>query len=180
MLTTPACYTPVDGDLPWAADNGCFAGFDAASFRRMLARLPTTGLFVVCPDVVGNHTATLELWPVWSTEIAKHGHRPAFVLQDGCGFVPEDAGAIFVGGSTEFKLSRGAARLVADAKRQGLWVHMGRVNSRKRLFYASQIGCDSIDGTSMSRFPKTYIPKMLRWAEEADQQPRLFRWGDIC
>ncbi len=36
--------------------------------------------------------------------------------------------ALFVGGSTYFKLGPTAAGLVREAKRRGLWTHMGRVN----------------------------------------------------
>lgn len=51
---------------------------------------------------------------------------------------------------TEWKLGEAAARLVAAAKARGLWVHMGRVNSYKRIAYAASIGCDSSDGTYLN------------------------------
>lgn len=66
---------------------------------------------------------------------------------------------------TEWKLGHAARDLVADAKRRGLWVHMGRVNSLKRLRYAALIGCDSADGTYLvrTRNPDKYLPVVLGW-----------------
>lgn len=52
----------------------------------------------------------------------------------------------------EWKCTPGAARLVAEARRRGKDVHMGRVNSLKRLRYAQSIGCTSADGTIL-QFP---------------------------
>ena len=41
-----------------------------------------------------------------------------------------------IGGTTSWKLGPAAAGLAAQARRRGLWVHLGRVNSLKRLRYA--------------------------------------------
>ena len=46
-------------------------------------------------------------------------------------------------------------QLVAEARARNVWVHMGRVNSLRRLVYAASIGCDSIDGTQWVRFRDT-------------------------
>lgn len=62
---------------------------------------------------------------------------------------------------TEWKLGPAAAELVAEAKARGLMVHMGRVNSRKRLQYAADIGCDSADGTYIGFAPKVNAPKVI-------------------
>ena len=174
QLITPAAGNAVRGDLPWAADNGCFGGLDAAAFCRMLARLPGGALFVVAPDVVADHGLTLALWHEWRAAVAAHG-PVAFVAQDGCDAIPDDAGALFVGGSTAFKLGPQARDLVREAKARGLWVHMGRVNTKRRVMYAHAIGCDSIDGTSASMFPDIYVPRLLRWAEAAERQGAMFQ-----
>jgi len=94
------------------------------------------------------------------------GFPVALVGQDGLQMadVPwDDLDAFFIGGSTEWKLSREAATLAAYAKSKGKWVHMGRVNSRKRIHYAERIGCDSIDGTAFSKWSNVFIPKGLSW-----------------
>ena len=110
---------------------------------------------------VGDADATLERFRQWHMWLC---HLPlAFVLQDGSekpGRVPWDApglAAIFIGGSTEWKLGSEAAHLVAKARRKGLMAHMGRVNSDKRLRYAKSIGCTSVDGTKWVRFRDRYL-----------------------
>ena len=160
----------------WAMDNGAFSGFDAGAFVRMLeAYHQREGcLFVTAPDVVGDAAATFALWPFWSRLIRGCGHRPAWVAQDGMhpGITP-DAPVIFVGGTTKFKESAQVRDLCAYAKAQGVWVHWGRVNGKRRYELALKAGVDSIDGTGFSMFPDTNIPKVAAWAAEIQQQPEL-------
>lgn len=73
--------------------------------------------------------------------------------------------AWLIGGSTSWKLSAAAAGIVNEAKHRGKWVHMGRVNSRRRVLYAKSIGCDSVDGTVL-RFDPARITKVLEWVAE--------------
>ena len=66
--------------------------------------------------------------------------------------------ALFIGGATtEFKLGPEVEAIVAEARQRDVWVHMGRVNSFRRIGYSSSIGCDSIDGTQWVRFRDTYL-----------------------
>lgn len=68
---------------------------------------------------------------------------------------------------TEWKLGRAAALLTQEAKRRGKPVHMGRVNSRRRLRYAASIGCDTADGTYLLFGPRgVNLPKLLSWVAE--------------
>lgn len=140
----------------------------------MLARI--TGLdgckFVTVPDVVGDAQATRALFDDWEPELRELNLPVAYVGQDGQAGVPvpwNQIDAFFIGGSTEWKLGPDAAALTQEAKRRAKWVHMGRVNSRKRIRYARSIGCDSVDGTSFSMFPDRWIPKGLEWISEGDQ-----------
>ena len=149
---------------PWVADNGAFSGFDLAAFRRMLRRIRGKPgcLFVVCPDVVADARATLARFGEWALEVRASGQPVAFVGQDGAEDLDlpwDDFDAWFIGGSTGWKLSQASADLVAQAKRRGLHVHMGRVNSMRRLRAAVDMGCDSCDGSSYSR-----------WAYKADDE----------
>lgn len=69
----------------------------------------------------------------------------------------------------EWKLGPHPRALVAEAKRRGKWVHMGRVNSGKRFRYAAAIGCDSVDGTYLTNGADTNLPKLLAWTRNNEQ-----------
>lgn len=174
VLSSPRrFYLDVDG-WTWAADNDAFGAWDEDRFRVMLDALATVPgcRFVTAPDVVGDHEATLERFFAWEDELAATRLPVAFVLQDGCdgGDVPWDRiAAVFVGGTDLFKMGEPARALVDEAKRLGKWVHMGRVNGRRRIKYALAIGCDSFDGTSMSWFKDRWLVDYLDTAAQPQQ-----------
>ena len=156
----PAMLQPGMGNLPpagqpWAADNGRFSSpetYTDQAYLDWLAKRPRQEacLFATAPDVVGDAEATLALSASMFSRIRALGYRVALVAQDGLEnlTVPwDDFDALFVGGSTAWKLGEAAHRLAAEAKRRGKWVHMGRVNSLRRLRIAQAMGCDSADGT---------------------------------
>jgi len=156
----------------WAMDNYAYSGFDCAAFMDMLRAFQGRKgcLFVSAPDVVGDGPETLKAWPFWSAVIRAVGFRPALVLQDGmvADEIPwSTVAAVFVGGTTAWKLGPQAASLVGMARARGLWAHMGRVNSWERISYAARIGCLSFDGGQYSMFPDRRIPEGLRDAERA-------------
>jgi hypothetical protein len=122
---------------------------------------------------LGDADATLERFRDWHIWLC---HLPlAFVLQDGSerpGRIPWDAPslrAVFLGGSTEWKLGPAAASLIAEAKRRGKWVHAGRVNSLKRIHYFKSLGVDSIDGTKWVRWRDRYLDEGLAAVAEPPQ-----------
>lgn len=47
-------------------------------------------------------------------------------------------------------------------------MHMGRVNSERRLRYADAIGCDSADGTYLAFGPDVNLPDVLAWLRVVD------------
>jgi len=169
-LVVPRCWdrmaeTSSEG-IVWGMDNDCFNGFNRRSWLRMMLSL--VGLpgcvFVSAPDVVADHDATLGLWHEWQPQIFMTGFPAAFVIQDGATIhnVPwETTEAIFIGGTTEYKLGDAAAEIATEANRRELWVHMGRVNSYRRIRYAQSIGCDSVDGTMWAKFRDTYMANGL-------------------
>lgn len=163
---------------PWAADNGAFKAFDAEAFVAMLERHAWRSdcLFVAAPDVVGNAEKTLAKFHRWAIVIRAFGLPVALVAQDGLTVeaVPWiDLDALFIGGTTAWKLGEAAEALVSAAKANRKWVHMGRVNTLKRIRLAARIGCDSFDGTTFSRWPDKYIPLGIAWLEQQAQQPHL-------
>lgn len=171
--------------LLWAADNDAFSGFDRTKYLRMLARLradaPPGLLFVTAPDVVGDARSTAGLFDWWLDELKpgadECGHLPvALVGQDGMEDLDWDwwlglADALFLGGGDAWKLSRAAADLARAAKSRGLWVHMGRVNSQRRLRVAYDFGCDSVDGLSFNNFGDTKLPPACRFLRRLRRRP---------
>lgn len=154
----------------WAMDNGCFNGLDEGAFVRMLEAYDgyqdRGPLFVTAPDKVGDAAWTLSRWPFWSRLIRGLGWPVAFVGQDG--LTPDrvpwgELDALFIGGTTAWKVGAEARTLCGYAKARGKWVHWGRVNGQRRFKLAEEAGCDSIDGTGFSRHPDVNIPKVDEW-----------------
>lgn len=166
----------IEGGSPWACDNSAYSDFDADKFRRMVGRVEDRPrlLWVAVPDVVGDARATLDMWHLWEPEL--RGRVPlAFVLQDGQESLElPPADAYFVGGTTKWKLSQCAESLCREAKRRSSWLHMGRVNSLRRLRVALAFGCDSVDGTGASRWGDIELPKLIRWLKQAKSEVWLW------
>ena len=148
--------------IPWAADNAAFSNFNEREYRLMLdaiAGVPGCR-FVVAPDVVADAAATLERLGEWWDELAERKLPIALAAQDGFDAreIPwTEIDALFIGGTTEWKMGDEARAAVDQAKQHGLWVHMGRVNTIGRIRYAKAIGCDSVDGSKYSKWTDTYV-----------------------
>lgn len=176
FLQTPRTQYSLEGVAVWAMDNGCYAntypGDDA--YLRELERLGAHRercLFVAAPDVVADAPATLQKFPPMAARIRDAGWPVALVGQDGMEKmdVPWDlVDWLFVGGSTEWKMGGGAARLIEAAHAHGKRVHVGRVNSGKRFKHFARLGADTADGTYIGFGPKINAPKVLRWMREAE------------
>lgn len=154
--------TPLNGfklqrpGSPFAIDNGAFAGFKPKAFLSRLERVQEHRehcLFVVVPDVVGSARRTLEVFDRWVSRIP--GWPLALAAQDGQEDMPipwDDISAIFIGGTTDWKLSKEAEQVIRAAQALEKWVHVGRVNTPGRFEHFERLGVDSIDGTGLSRF----------------------------
>lgn len=181
----PAMVTPRMGQKPpagqpWAADNGRFSAPQNYTDEKYLAWLTKMKpyadrcLFATAPDVVGDAAATLKLSLPMLPRIREAGYPVALVAQDGLTpeMVPWDAiDALFVGGTTAYKLTESTYQLVAEAKRRGKWTHMGRVNSWKRFRTAASAGYDSADGTVLRFDPNRPVNE---WSRRALRQKGLW------
>lgn len=173
LLTPLTRYRPQQPDAHFAIDNGAFACFDTQAFKALLVRESDRRAlcrFVAVPDVVESARRTLEVFPHWADRL--RGWPLALVAQDGQQDLPipwDSIAAVFIGGSTAWKMSAHAAAVVKAAKALGKWAHLGRVNSPGRFEYAESLGCDSIDGTGLSRYSH-----MRRAIHEAHTAPQLF------
>lgn len=156
LLTPLTRFKPQQPESRFAIDNGAFAGFDRKAFEALLEREYNRRelcRFVTVPDVVADARRTLEVFDYWYGRLARW--PLALAAQDGQEDLPIPWGiikAIFIGGSTEWKLSRHAAAIIKAAKAMNVWVHVGRVNTPGRFEYFESLGADSIDGTGLSRY----------------------------
>lgn len=156
----------------WAGDTGCYSpsgvrAFDCASYLGWLDRQDRDRcLFVTAPDRVGDPVATLALSLPVLPELRALGYAAALVAQDGLEdlVVPWHAfDALFIGGTTEWKLGPGPVKLIRTARKLGRYVHMGRVNSLRRFAYARSLGCHSVDGTFLAFGPTRNLARVEDW-----------------
>jgi len=163
QILTPSSYAnaPAEGRV-WCADNEAFT--EKYDFKRfyewlwMFRAYRTSCVFVSAKDVVGQCWPTLRLYLFHWLLIKLMGYPVALVAQDGLEavplalrFLPYDA--LFIGGSTEWKMSPAADICIAAAQARGKWTHVGRVNSQKRMRHFKRVGVDSVDGTSLTYAP---------------------------
>ncbi|WP_412538730.1 hypothetical protein R8Z50_23100 [Longispora sp. K20-0274] len=181
MICTPAGGGSPRPGVAWCADNAVFVdGYPGdAKYLAWLRRLGQRSdrqlpAFATAPDVVCQAAATLARSEPMLDPIRAAGYPVALVAQDGLEDldIPWDAiDALFLGGSTEWKLGPAATHLAAEARGRGLWVHMGRVNSHRRLAHAASIGCHSADGTYLRFGPDRNLPNLLGWLDQLEPQP---------
>jgi hypothetical protein len=114
---------------------------------------------------VADARATLVRFALWLPVLRYYRLPVAFVAQDGQEelAVPwREIACLFIGGSTAWKLGPHAVRLIHEAAERGLWVHVGRVSTPKRIAHFDSLPVTSIDTTAVSRAPR----KHLRWMLE--------------
>lgn len=184
QIITPAAGNRLEPAVEFIVDNSIFGGSypGDAAYLAYLAAYSTHAdrcRFVVAPDVVCDAAGTLARSVPMLGPIHGIGLPVAYVAQNGA--TPSNLPwgyftALFLGGDTDWKLGPAAAALASEAHRRGVSVHMGRVNSLKRLRYAAAIGCDSADGTFLAFGPDKNLGPLLAWLRDVEQ-PTLFDWS---
>lgn len=154
-----------EGFEPYALDNGAWTAhqqgrpFDEGAFSCAVEALGHGAEFVIAPDIVCGGLASLRLSESWLSRLKPFGRRRLVPVQNGMepadlrALLSADVG-IFVGGDTTWKEATLPiwGRL---ARETGCYLHVGRVNSARRILLCQLAGADSFDGTSVSRFAKT-------------------------
>lgn len=182
LLTPLTRFTPQRPKEPFAIDNGAYAGLNIKGFLSLLEReydRRKLCRFVAVPDVVASAIRTLEVFEGWRYKMT--GWPLALVMQDGQESLPipwTGIEAVFIGGSTGWKMSHHTVAICKAARALGKWVHVGRVNTPSRFEYFAGTGqgspfspgdVDSIDGSGLARYS---------WMREAiyekANRPRLF------
>jgi hypothetical protein len=185
QIATPAAGNTVAKGRDWCADNGAYTGTYPGDdpFLTWLgerAHLADRCAFAVAPDVPFDAAGTLDRSGPMLDRIRSAGYPAGYAAQNGAeapGMVPWDLfDVLFLAGDTPWKLGAAARALTAEAHAYGKRVHMGRVNSRRRLQYAAATGCDSADGTYLAYGPDRNLPALLDWLAELDRQPALFSY----
>jgi hypothetical protein len=125
---------------------------------------------------IGHARPTLELFHKHVGLVKELGFPVAFVAQDGIEEMLDEVpwaeiDAIFLGGSDDFKIGEAGRIVTARAKAEGKLVHMGRVNSERRLTIANSWDCDTADGTYLRFGPDENLPKLLSWLDAIAPEP---------
>lgn len=157
QLFTPATRrNPQKPEQAFAIDNGAFSRFEVREFSGLLEKhKPRIELcrWLAVPDVVGSARRTLECWEYWMPKLS--AWPLAFVCQDGQENLPipwAECQAVFIGGTTDWKMSKAASQIVAASRIMGKWCHVGRINTPGRFEYFESLGADSCDGTGLAQY----------------------------
>ncbi len=156
--------------IPYCLDNGRFGAgeeWSEAAWLKMLNWARLSGQrpgWALVPDVVGDRTGTLDSWRQYVAVVRGYGWPLAFAVQDGMTplDVPEEAQVVFVGGTTEWKLQTLAMWCGAFPR-----VHIGRVNTYKRLWLCHDAGAESIDGTGWMRGDQIQYRGLMAYLSES-------------
>lgn len=152
----------------YGLDNGAWTAFQKKEewseepFVRLVEQYAPCARFVVAPDIVAGGMDSLRRSEAWLPRL--DAARIVLVpVQDG--MEPRDVRSmlsnrvgIFMGGSTEWKWQR-LADFAQLAREIGCYLHVGRVNTVRRIRYCTAVGAHSFDGTSATMYAVT-LPKL--------------------
>ena len=149
----------------YALDNGAWSSFqnglpfNVHEFEKAVTKLGDNAEFIVVPDIVEGGLESLRFSESWLPTLDGIGKRRLIAVQDGMTtadvepILSTEIG-IFIGGSTEFKENTMPewGRVCRD---KNAYLHVGRVNSRRRIKLCATCGVHSFDGSSVFKFSST-------------------------
>jgi hypothetical protein len=153
--------------LAYALDNGAWTSyqrgepFDGDLYRRALDLWGDGADWIALPDVVMGGRKSFDLSLSWLARLRGLARPLLLVVQDGMTSDNEGAeitrlgiAGIFVGGSTAWKESS-LPMWGQWARTTGKHLHVGRVNTARRIRLCLDAGATSADGTSVTRYAAT-------------------------
>jgi hypothetical protein len=152
---------------PFALDNGAWSAytqnrpFDEEAFCQALDQVGKFADFIVIPDIVAGGIESLARSRAWVPRLLDTGPLLLIPVQDGftralvAPFLSDRVG-VFVGGTTEWKIN--TLREWGDlARDKGAYLHVGRVNSGRRIRLCRDAGANSFDGSGIACFPSKLV-----------------------
>lgn len=153
--------------MPYALDNGEWPAhangtpWDEGAFLRALDRFGAGAMFIVVPDVVADREASLARTKHWLPILQARedlARVPLLIaVQDGMTFediepfLTDPRIGIFLGGSTEWK-ERNIIPWGRFCEERGLYYHVGRVNTARRIHLCAAAKAKSFDGSGVGKF----------------------------
>lgn len=187
VLLSPAGSLNPKG-RPYALDNGAWTAhqqgteFDTDAFMRAVDKVGERAEWIVLPDIVMGGQRSLDLSLSWLDKLAGLPARLLIAVQNG--MTPDDVRhhlnpmvGIFVGGDSAWK-EETTPMWGSLARRRNCYLHVGRVNSQRRIAICAAAGADSFDGTSVTRYAVTMRP-LDAARRQSDLFPASGIWTDI-
>jgi len=172
----------------YSLDNGAWTAhqqgteFDTDAFMRAVDKVGEFAEWIVLPDIVMGGQRSLDLSLSWLEKLEGLPSRLLIAVQNGIevgdvrSYLNPSVG-IFVGGDTAWK-EQTTPTWGSLARRRNCYLHVGRVNSQRRIGICAAAGADSFDGTSVTRYAVTMRP-----LDAARRQSDLFAassiWTDL-
>lgn len=196
-----------EGFDTYALDNGAWTSFqrgeafDESAFQLAVDKLGERADFIVVPDIVAGGLRSLDFSLTWLERLRGVSTPMAFAVQDGMtpamvepyiGAGRSKAGYLFVGGSTEWKLAT-MSQWVELGRRKHAGIHVGRVNTVRRIKACLGAGATSFDGSGPSRYVLALrrlddvrrtadlfsTPAVSTWVPKCDASKAVFDYFDL-
>jgi hypothetical protein len=150
--------------FPYALDNGAWTAhqqgtpWDENAFLELVHGLGRGAEFIVAPDIVAGGMRSFVTSLEWVRALSclglvlvpvQNGMSPAVIAP----YLNEWVG-VFVGGTVEWKLET-METWGRVARERDAYLHVGCVNTRRRVSRCAVAGAHSFDGTGPVRFPST-------------------------
>lgn len=172
--------------MGYALDNGAWTAFqqgkslDEKLFMTAVEKMGEKADWIVLPDIVAGGLRSLDYSLAWMERLRGIPTRLLIAVQNGMevndvrSFLNPAVG-IFVGGDTEWK-EKTAVQWGSVARRRNCYLHVGRVNSARRIAICNAAGANSFDGTSVSRFACT-LPQLDKATRQSDMFASSKEWS---